>query len=70
MSVQILHLSAMAGRSPGDATLPERRISALSVYLNTVATRIARIGQRRALRDLAEEGVAAARRASTPTGAA
>ena len=56
MSVQILQVSALAGRSPGDATLPEIRMSALSVCLNTVATWIARSGQRRALRELAEEG--------------
>ena len=56
MSVQILQESALAGRSPGDAALPEIRTSALSVCLNTVATWIARSGQRRALRELAEEG--------------
>ena len=56
MSVQILQVSVLAGRSPGDAALPEMRMSALSVCRNTVATWIARIGQRRALRDLADEG--------------
>lgn len=56
MSVQILQESVLAGRSPGDAAFPEIRMSVLSVCLNTIATWIARIGQRRALRDLAEEG--------------
>jgi uncharacterized protein YjiS (DUF1127 family) len=56
MFVQILQESALAGRSPGDAVLPEIRMSALSVCLNTVATWIARIGQRWVLRELAEEG--------------
>ena len=56
MSVQILQISVLVGRSPGNAALPEIRMSALSVCLNTVATWIARIGQRSALRDLAEEG--------------
>jgi len=56
ISVQIFQVSALAGRSPGDAALPEMRMSPLSVCLNTVATWIARIGHRRALRDLADEG--------------
>jgi uncharacterized protein YjiS (DUF1127 family) len=56
MSVQILQESAPADRSPGDAALPEIRFPRLRVCLNTVATSIARIGQRWALRELAEEG--------------
>ena len=56
MSVQILQESAPAGRSPGDAALTEIRLQRLSVCLNTVATWIARNGQRWALRELAEEG--------------
>jgi uncharacterized protein YjiS (DUF1127 family) len=56
MSVQILQESALAGRSPGAAVVPEMRTLALSACLNTVATWIARTGQRRALRELAEEG--------------
>ena len=70
MSVQILQVSVLAGRSPGDAALPEIRMSALSVCLNTVATWIARTDQRRALRDLAEEGRLLQRRGPhPPTGA-
>ena len=56
MSVQILQRLALAGRSRGEAALPEIRISALSVCLDTVATWMARADQRRALRYLAEEG--------------
>jgi uncharacterized protein YjiS (DUF1127 family) len=56
MSVQILQISVLAGRSPGDAVVPEIRMSTLRVCLNTVATWITRSDQRRALRDLAEEG--------------
>ena len=56
MCVQILQESAPAGRSPSDAALSEIRLPRLSVCLNTVATWIARIGQRWALRELAEEG--------------
>ena len=55
MSVQILQESALAGRSAGDAALPEIRMSAFSVCLDTVATWIARADQRRALRGLADE---------------
>jgi hypothetical protein len=69
MSVQILQASALAGRSRGDATLPEICMSALSVCLNTVATWIARIGQRRSLRDLAEEGGLLRDGPQPPTGA-
>ena len=56
MSVQILQVSVQAGRSPANAALPEIRMAALSVCLNTVATWIARSGQRRALCELAQEG--------------
>lgn len=56
MSVQALQESALAGRSAGDVALPETRRSALGACLNTVATWIVRNGQRRALRDLADEG--------------
>ena len=56
MSVQILQESALAGRSPGDAVVPEMRTLALSACLNAVATWIVRSGQRRALRELAEQG--------------
>jgi uncharacterized protein YjiS (DUF1127 family) len=55
MSVQILQVSVQAGRSPANAALPEIRMAALSVCLNTVATWIARGGQRRALRELAQD---------------
>jgi uncharacterized protein YjiS (DUF1127 family) len=56
MSVQILQESAWAGQPAEDAALPKIRMSALSVCLDTVATWMARADQRRALRDLAEEG--------------
>jgi uncharacterized protein YjiS (DUF1127 family) len=56
MSIQILQVSVLAGRSPEDTALPEIRMSASSVCLNTVATWIARTGQRRVLRELADEG--------------
>ncbi len=57
MSVSILQESAWAGRPAEDAAaLPKIRMSALSVCLDTVATWMARADQRRALRDLAEEG--------------
>jgi uncharacterized protein YjiS (DUF1127 family) len=56
MSVHMIQESALVGRSPGDAVVPEIRTSALSVCLDTVATWIARTDQRRALRYLAEEG--------------
>ena len=56
MSVQTLQESALAGRSAGDAGLPETRTSALSACLNTVAVWIVRSGQRKALRKLAQEG--------------
>jgi uncharacterized protein YjiS (DUF1127 family) len=55
MSVQILQESALAGRSAGDAALPEIRMSALSVCFDAVATWMARADQRRALRGLANE---------------
>ena len=55
MSVLILEVSALAGRSAGDAALPEIRLSALSVCLDTAATWMARADQRRALRGLADE---------------
>jgi uncharacterized protein YjiS (DUF1127 family) len=56
MSVPILQELASAGRAAGDAIFPEARRSALSACLNTVAAWIIRSGQRRALRELAEEG--------------
>jgi len=55
MPVQILQQSALSGRSAGDAALPEIRTSALSACLNIIAAWIARSGQRRALRELAED---------------
>jgi uncharacterized protein YjiS (DUF1127 family) len=55
MSVEILEESALAGRSPGDAVFPAMRMSAFRAGFDTVATWIARIGHRRALRELAEE---------------
>jgi uncharacterized protein YjiS (DUF1127 family) len=56
MSVQILKVSALAGRFPGDATLPEIRMSAFSACFNTVAAWTVRSNQRRALRALAQDG--------------
>jgi uncharacterized protein YjiS (DUF1127 family) len=56
MSFQILRESVVAGQSTGDAVGLEMRASAFSACLNTVATWIVRDGQRRALRELAEEG--------------
>jgi uncharacterized protein YjiS (DUF1127 family) len=56
MSVQTLQVSALAGRSAGDAALPETRTSALSACLKTVAAWIVHSGQRKALRELAQEG--------------
>jgi uncharacterized protein YjiS (DUF1127 family) len=55
MAVQILQELALAGRSAGDAALPEIHMSALSVCLDTVRTWMARADQKRALRDPAEE---------------
>ena len=49
MSVHILQEAARSGRSPGCA------VSALSAWLNTVATWTARSRQRSVLRDLAQE---------------
>ena len=56
MCVQILQESALAGRLPGDAAFPDTRKLALSACLNAVAAWILRSGQRRALRELAQEG--------------
>ena len=56
MCVQILQESALTGGSPGDAALPETGTSALRACLNTVAAWIVRSSQRRALRELAQEG--------------
>jgi uncharacterized protein YjiS (DUF1127 family) len=55
MSAQILKVSALAGRFPGDATLPEIRRSAFTCF-NTVAAWTVRSNQRRALRALAQDG--------------
>jgi uncharacterized protein YjiS (DUF1127 family) len=56
MSVQILKVSALAGRFPGNATLPEIGRSAFSACFNTVAAWTVRSNQRRALRALAQDG--------------
>ena len=57
MSVQILQESAPGRPVPRGCRSPrDTHVQALSVCLNTVATWIARIGQRWALRELAEEG--------------
>ena len=56
MSVQILQVSALAGRSPGDAAPLEARATVLRACLDTVASWIVRSGQRRALRELTREG--------------
>ena len=56
MSIQILQESAPRRPVPRGCRSRRDTHSALSVCLDTVATWIARIGQRRALRELAEEG--------------
>jgi uncharacterized protein YjiS (DUF1127 family) len=56
MFVRVLQGSALAGRSPRNAALPEMRTSALSACVGIVETWITRSDQRRALRELAEEG--------------
>jgi uncharacterized protein YjiS (DUF1127 family) len=55
VSVQIFQ-EAPTGRSPGHVIVPEIRKSALSASLHFVAAWIARSAQRRALRELAEDG--------------
>ena len=56
MSVQILQAPTSAGRSAEDAVLTEIRTPALSGCLSSVAAWIVRSGERRALRELAEDG--------------
>ena len=56
MCVQILQESALAGRSSVEAPLLKTCTTALRACLDTVATWIVRSGQRRALRELAQEG--------------
>ena len=56
MCVQILQESAVAGRSPGDATLSGAPATVLRACLGTVASWLVRSGQRTALRELAQEG--------------
>jgi uncharacterized protein YjiS (DUF1127 family) len=56
MSDQILQESALAGRSPRDAALLEAHATVFRACLDTVAAWIVRSGQRRALRELAQEG--------------
>lgn len=55
MCVQILQNSGLAGRLPADAAFSDTRKLALSACLNAVAAWIVRSGQRRALRELAQE---------------
>ena len=55
MSFQIFQ-EAATGRSPGHVIVPQIRKSALSASLHFVAAWIARSAQRRALRELAEDG--------------
>jgi uncharacterized protein YjiS (DUF1127 family) len=55
MSLQILHERTLAGRSAGHAVFPEIRTPALSACLSTVAGWIVRSGERRALRELADD---------------
>jgi uncharacterized protein YjiS (DUF1127 family) len=54
MCIQVVQAAVLTDQSPGEEVLPERR--ALSAYLETVAVWIVRSGQRKALRDLAQEG--------------
>jgi uncharacterized protein YjiS (DUF1127 family) len=56
MSFQLLEEAAAIGRSQGDAILPKIRTSALGGCLDIVASWITRADQRRALRELAEDG--------------
>jgi len=56
MSVQLLQQAATTGRSLGDAVLPGVRKSALSACVYMVGAWIARSAQRKALRELAEDG--------------
>jgi uncharacterized protein YjiS (DUF1127 family) len=53
MCVQALQEPALAARHPDDAVLPEVRTSPL---LNACLNTVVRSAQRRALRDLAQEG--------------
>ena len=56
MSVKAVQEPALAGPCSADATLPETSSSSVvGVCLKTVADCIARSGQRRALRELAQE---------------
>jgi uncharacterized protein YjiS (DUF1127 family) len=56
MCVQALQEPVLAARHPDDTALPEMRTSPLNACLNTVAAWIVRSAQRRALRELAQEG--------------
>jgi len=56
MCVDILQEPALAGRSPGIAAFLEIPKSALVACLDTVAAWTVRSGQRKALRELAQEG--------------
>jgi uncharacterized protein YjiS (DUF1127 family) len=56
MCVQAFQEPALAARHPDDAALPEMRTSPLNACLNAVAAWIARSAQRKALRELAQEG--------------
>ena len=55
MSVQLLQEPAATGRLSGDASLPGARKSALNACFNKVAVWILRIGERGALRQLADD---------------
>ena len=56
MSVQILQESALSGRSARDAAFLETRATMLCACFDSIAAWILRSGQRRALRELAQEG--------------
>ena len=55
MFVQIRQETARTGRSLREVVFPDMRMFALSACLSTVEAWIVRSGQRRALRELAEE---------------
>jgi uncharacterized protein YjiS (DUF1127 family) len=55
MCIQVVQGSALPGRSPREGILSEPH-TFLSACLRTVAASIARSAQRRALRELAEDG--------------
>jgi uncharacterized protein YjiS (DUF1127 family) len=56
MCIQVVQGPALADRSPWGGILSQTYASALGASLRTVAAWIVRSGQRRALRELAQDG--------------